>query len=280
MPDIKNIILVARKETMEALNNRWFLLYALCFAALAFFLLFIGSSKSEIAGYSAFGKTAASLINLIMLFVPLVSLVTGAITISGERENNTLAYLLSHPISKTEVLLGKFSGLLFSIWLTILFGFGLAGFVIALQGTGKGSSVYLVTILLSIFLSASFLSIGILVSVMSDKTSKSLGIAIFLWILFLIFGDLGIMGTTVAMDIGVENLFLITSLNPVEAFKIASILNLSSRFEILGPAAVFAVRNYGVTNIYLLLFSVLFLWVLIPLLISLFYFCHFRREEK
>lgn len=280
MPDIKNIILVARKETMEALNNRWFLLYALCFAVLAFFLLFIGSSKSEIAGYSAFGKTAASLINLIMLFVPLVSLVTGAITISGERENNTLAYLLSHPISKTEVLLGKFSGLLFSIWLTILFGFGLAGFVIALQGTGKGSSVYLVTILLSIFLSASFLSIGILVSVMSDKTSKSLGIAIFLWILFLIFGDLGIMGTTVAMDIGVENLFLITSLNPVEAFKIASILNLSSRFEILGPAAVFAVRNYGVTNIYLLLFSVLFLWVLIPLLISLFYFCHFRREEK
>lgn len=280
MPDINNIVLVAVKESREALRNRWFLLYALCFAVLAFFLLFIGSARNEIAGYSAFGKTAASLINLIMLFVPLISLVTGAITISGERENNTLVYLLSHPVSKTEVLIGKYSGLLFSILLTLLFGFGLAGFVIALQGAGKDVSVYILTILLSAFLASSFLSIGILISVISNKTSKSLGIAVFIWLFFLIFGDLGVMGTTLAMNLGVENLFLITSMNPVEAFKIASVLNLSSRFEILGPAAVYAVRNYGVTNIYILLFSVLFLWSFIPLALSILYFGVLRREEK
>lgn len=280
MTDLTNIFLIASKEAREALSNRWFIIYALCFAVLAFFLLFLGSTRSEIAGYSAFGKTAASLINLIMLFVPLISLVTGSISISGERENNTLTYLLSHPITKTEVLLGKFSGLLFSIFLTILFGFGIAGFFIALQGMSKDISVYIVTILLSVFLAATFLSIGILVSVITTKTSKSLGIAVFLWLFFLIFGDLGIMGTTVAMNLGVENLFLITSMNPVEAFKIASVLNLSSRFEILGPAAVYAMRNYGVTSIYLLLFSVMFLWTLIPLMFSLFHFSVFRKEEK
>lgn len=279
MVDIKNILLVARKESLEALRNRWFIIYAFCFAALAFSLLFIGSSRNEIAGFSAFGKTAASLINLIMLFVPLISLTTGSISISNERENRTLTYLLSHPISKTEVLLGKFFGLLFSIWLTILFGFGLAGVVIGLQGASSDILVYILTIILSALLAASFLSIGILISVTTSRTSKSLGVAVFLWLLFIVFGDLGIMGSSVAMNLGVENLFLLTSANPVEAFKIASVLNLSSRFEILGPAAVYAVRNFGETAIFLILLSVLILWSVIPLILSVVQFSYLKREE-
>lgn len=280
MADTKNIFLVAGKEAGEAFRNRWFIIYAFCFAALALFLLFLGTSRSEIAGFSAFGKTAASLINLIMLFVPLISLTTGSISISNERENRTLTYLLSHPISKTEVLLGKFTGLIFSIWLTILFGFGLAGVVIGLRGMGEDVFVYVLTILLSCLLAASFLSIGMLISVLTTKTSKSLGIAIFLWLLFIVFGDLGIMGSAMAMDMGVENLFLITSVNPVEAFKIASVLNLSSRFEILGPAAVYAARTFGETVIFFMLFLVLVLWTVIPLALSVLHFSYLRSEEK
>lgn len=280
MIDIKNIGLVAEKEASEAFRNRWFIIYAFCFALLALFLLFLGTSRSDIAGFSAFGRTAASLINLIMLFIPLISLTTGSITVSNERENRTLSYLLSQPVSKTEVLLGKFAGLVFSIWMTIFFGFGLAGVVIGVRGMGEDISIYVVTVLLSCLLTACFLSIGMLISVLTTKTSKSLGIAIFLWLFFIVFGDLGIMGSAMVMDIGVENLFVITSLNPVEAFKIASVLEISSRFEILGPAAVYALRTFGETMIFFLLFSVLLLWTLIPLATSVLLFSYIRREEK
>lgn len=280
MIDIKNIGLVAEKEASEAFRNRWFIIYAFCFAVLALFLLFLGTSRSDIAGFSAFGRTAASLINLIMLFIPLISLTTGSISVSNERENRTLTYLLSQPVSKTEVLLGKFAGLVFSIWMTIFFGFGLAGVVIGARGMGEDVSIYVVTVLLSCLLAACFLSIGMLISVLTTKTSKSLGIAIFLWLFFIVFGDLGIMGSAMVMDIGVENLFVITSLNPVEAFKIASVLQISSRFEILGPAAVYALRTFGETMIFFLLFSVLLLWTLIPLATSVLLFSYIRREEK
>lgn len=277
---LKNILLVAQKESREALTNRWFIIYAVSFAALALLLLLIGSSRSELAEYSGFGRTAASLINLIMLFVPLIALTTGSIAISNERENGTLTYLLSHPITKSEVLLGKYLGILVTIWLTLLFGFGLGGVVIASRGILYGADLYLIIIFLSALLASSFLSVGFMVTVLTSKTSKSLGIAVFLWLFFLVFGDLGLMGSAVIMNIGADTLFWITSVNPVEAFKIASVLSLSPRFEILGPAGVYAMRNFGETTIFILLSSILLLWSVLPLMLSIFYFSFFRKEEK
>ena len=118
----------------------------------------------EIAGYSGFGRTAASLINLVLLFIPLIAIITGGISISQERENGTLPYLLSHPINKSEIFVGKFLGILITIWFSILLGFGLAGLGVAIRGGEGEVSGYLLTILLSALLAACFLSIGFLVS--------------------------------------------------------------------------------------------------------------------
>jgi len=278
--ELNKILLIGQKESRESLRNRWFIVYAVSFSALALLLLFIGSSKSTIGGYTGFGRTAASLINLILLFIPLISLTIGSIAISVERENKTLPYLLSHPVSKSEILLGKYIGILISIWLTLIFGFGISGIVISTQGIGQGLSGYIMVMLLSGLLASSFLSIGFIVSVMSSRTSKSVGIAVFLWLAFLIFGDLGVMGSAISMDLGPQKLFFLTAANPAEAFKIASILTLSQRVEILGPAGVYAVRVFGETLVFIILLSVLFFWTLIPLMISALHFCYLRREEK
>jgi len=278
--ELNKILLIGQKESRESLRNRWFIVYAVSFSALALLLLFIGSSKSTIGGYTGFGRTAASLINLILLFIPLISLTIDSIAISVERENKTLPYLLSHPVSKSEILLGKYIGILISIWLTLIFGFGISGIVISTQGIGQGLSGYIMVMLLSGLLASSFLSIGFIVSVMSSRTSKSVGIAVFLWLAFLIFGDLGVMGSAISMDLGPQKLFFLTAANPAEAFKIASILTLSQRVEILGPAGVYAVRVFGETLVFIILLSVLFFWTLIPLMISALHFCYLRREEK
>jgi len=277
--DTKNVFLIVRKEAGESIKNRWFLLYTVCFSLLALLLLFLASSRSEIAGYSGFGKTAASLINLVLLFVPLIALVTGAISISSERENGTLSYLLSHPITKSEIFVGKFIGTLIPIWFSISLGFGLAGIGVAIGGGEGDVSKYVITALLSALLAASLLSIGLLVSAYSKKASKAIGIAVFLWLLFIILGDLGIMGTTVAMGLGIKQVFVLALLNPAEVFKIASVLALSPRFEILGPAGIYAVRTFGKEGIFYLLFAIMLLWTLIPLGYAYLVFTRFRKEE-
>lgn len=277
--DSNNILLIIKKEAKESLKNRWFILYSICFAALALLLLFITSSESNIAGYSAFSRTAASLVNLVLLFIPLIALITGSISISGERENGTLSYLLSHPVTKSEVFLGKFVGLLISIWFSISLGFGLAGLAIAVKGGDGNVSSYLITAFLSSILAASLLSVGFIVSAFSSKTAKSIGIAVFLWLLFIVLGDLGIMGTTVAMDLGIEQVFVLALLNPAEVFKIASVLTLSPRLEVLGPVGVYAIKRFGNEGMFILLFSVMFLWVLLPFGVAFTSFCYRRSEE-
>ena len=280
MIDINNILLVAQKESKESLKNRWFLIYTLSLTILAVLLVYMGSTRSSSLAYSAYGKTAASLINLILLFIPLISLITGSISISSERENKTLSYLLSHPIAKIEVILGKYFGLFVTISLSVFLAFGLSGLFISIKGTNESGLNFIITALLSVFLVASILSVGFLVSVLTSKTSKAIGIAIFLWFLLIVLGDLGIISTSISMNLGARETFFLTIINPVEAYKIASISILTPRFEILGPPGVYAMNFLGVKTLFVILISILSLWIIIPLVYACLDFCRFHREEK
>lgn len=276
--DVNNILLITGKDMRESLKNRWFVLYTVSFSILAMLIL-MAASGAEIAGFSGYGRTAASLINLVLLFVPLIALVTGAISISNERENGTLQYLLSQPVTKSEVFIGKYIGVLIPVLFSISLGFGLAGIGVAVKGGGGNIWAYLFAAFMSGLLAAALLSVGFVVSVYSTKASKAIGIAVFLWLVFIILGDLGIMGTAAVMDLGIEQVFVLAVLNPAEVFKIASVLVLSPRFEILGPVGVYAVRTFGRDGIIFLLISIMVAWTVVPFIFAYLSFSVLRREE-
>jgi len=277
--DISNVFLIIQKETKDSINNKWFIVYTLLLTVLAVLLVYLGYSKGAIIGYSGYGKTAASLINLILLFIPLIALVTGSISISGERENKTLPYLLSHPLNKLEIIIGKYLGILISIMFAIFLSFGLAGLLIYIKGSDESSINYILTSLLSVLLAASLLSVGFLISTLNSKISKSISIGILIWFIFLIVGDLGIIGVSTGLNLGVKETFYLTIINPLEAYKIASILILTPRFEILGPAGIYALNTLGKTNLFILLITIQLLWIVIPVALSVFHFCYYKKEE-
>jgi Cu-processing system permease protein len=277
--DISNVFIIIQKEVKDSVNNKWFIIYTLSLTVLAVLLVYLGYSRGSIIGYRGYGKTAASLINLIMLFIPLIALVTGSISISGERENKTLPYLLSHPLSKIEIIIGKYLGILISIMFAILLSFGLAGLLIYIKGTNESSINYIITSFLSVLLAASLLSVGFLISIFNSKVSKSISIGILLWFIFLIVGDLGIIGASTSMNLGVKETFYLAIINPLEAYKIASILTLTPRFEILGPAGIYALKSLGKINLFILLISIQLIWAVIPITLSIFHFCYWKKEE-
>lgn len=277
--DLSNVLLIVQKEVKDSVNNKWFIIYTLSLTTLAVIFVYLGYSSGSIIGYQGYSKTAASLINLILLFIPLIALITGSISISGERENKTLPYLLSHPINKIEVFFGKYFGILTSIMFAIFLSFGLAGLLIYTKGTSENSINYILTSFLSVLLAASLLSMGFLISIFNSRVSKSISIAILLWFLFLIVADLGIIGASTGMNLGVKETFYLTIINPLEAYKIASILTLTPRFEILGPAGIYALNTLGKSTLYILLISIQLLWIVIPLTISVIHFCYMKKEE-
>jgi Cu-processing system permease protein len=274
-----NIFLIVKKEIKDSFQNRWFIIFTVAFSLLAFLLSYVGTRNIGYSEISGFGRTTASLINLVLMLIPLMGLMLGGITISGERERGTLHYLLSHPISKKEIFAGKYAGLLFSLIFTITIGFALGGIAIFFKSGSSDIGKYLLDLLITLILASSVLSIGMLISVCTKKISKSIGIAIFVWFFLIILSDLGIIGSVILFNLGIEPTFFITLLNPTEVYKILSVLILSTRFEILGPVGIYASDTLGRYGSLITLTFILFLWTLIPLTVSYLYFCRFRKEE-
>ncbi len=276
MADFANIQAIMRKELRDAMHNRWFIVFTIAFAGLALALSALmqpGGTQLRMMSYS---RTAASLINLVLLFVPLISLTLGSANLTGDRETGALVYLLAQPVSRVEVLLGKYFGMAGALLATLTLGFGVAGVALSLQGSIQDAGSYLFTVILAYLLALAMLSLGFLMSTIAKKTTAALGGALFLWLLLVFIGDLGIMGTAISTQMPIQMVFFIAVLNPLQMFKIASILTIQANLEVLGPAGLYATDQFGGLLLLLLLIG-LVLWIVIPLMGALVIF---SRQEK
>lgn len=262
--DLSTTWTIAQKELRDALRNRWFLLYTLAFIALSLAFSYLALAGAGIVGFAGFGRTAASLINLVLLIIPLMALTVGAQSLAGEQEKSTLSYLLAQPVSRAEIFLGKYLGLALSLLASLALGFGISGVVIALGGAGAADPlVYARLVGLAFLLSLTMLSVGFLVSALTGKASVAVGIGLFLWLLFVFFGDLGMMGTAMVLRVPIANLFVMSLSNPLQVFKMAAILDIQSTLDILGPAGIYAMQQFGDILLVLLL-AALALWIVLP----------------
>ena len=265
---IANIIIVMRKETADSRRNRWFILFTVIFAGLALGLSLLGFSGLGTFGIAGFGRTVASLINLVMLIVPLMGLMLGAISISGERERGSLLPLLAQPIMPTEILLGKYFGTAVALTAAILFGFGFSGIIIAWQGGLAQFSDYLMLVGLTLLIGLVHLSIGFLISAFTSKSTTAISIALILWLTIVFISDLGLIGTAIVLRLSPPVLLAFTLVNPAQVFKLTAIYTIQEDLEILGAAGLYAVDVFA-GFLFLMLMTLFFLWVFIPLLLAI-----------
>lgn len=264
--ELRIVTTLLKKEINDSLNNRWFMLYAAGFTGLALLLswLSLSGGGTGYTGFAGFGRTAASLVNLVLLIVPLMALTAGAGSLVSEREQGTLHYLLSQPLNRTEVLLGKYLGLAASLLGALGLGFGLSAMVIAIRSgqTNAGAFVWLVGF--AFVLALGMLSLGFLVSVLTRKAAVATGVALFLWLAFVFGGDLGLMGTALAFKLPIQTLFNLALLNPLQVFKMSALMGINATLDVLGPAGIYAIQTYRDSLTWLFLGSLL-AWITLPL---------------
>ncbi len=265
--ELRVVTTLLQKELRDSLRNRWFLLYTLAFGALALVLSYFSLSGAGLYGFAGFGRTAASLINLVLLIVPLMGLTIGAGSLASEREHSTLSYLLAQPVDRTEVLLGKYLGLAVALLTSLGLGFGVSGLVIALQGGGTDAGSYAQIIGLAYWLALTMLSLGFLISSLTPKASVAAGIALFVWLVLVFFGDLGLMGTALVMRLDIGKLFTLALINPLQVFKMAAVSGIHATLDVLGPAGIYAVRTYG-DRLIIIFIAIMTIWIVLPLMIA------------
>ncbi|MFB9948225.1 ABC transporter permease [Rhizobium puerariae] len=272
-----NILIIARKEIQEGLRNRWVLATTLLLATLALTLSFLGSAPTGSVGINRLDVVVVSLSSLTIFLVPLIALLISHDAIVGEAERGTMLLLLSYPLSRSAVMLGKFLGHVSILAFATLFGYGIAALGLRLTGTGidAGSwQSFALMVASSVLLGAVFIAIGYLTSTLANERSTAGGIAIGIWLFFVLIYDMALLGALVAgqgqsMPGGLLDLLLVA--NPTDAYRL---LNLSSG----GASALSGMGGIaGHTRLSTpVLVGALGLWTLVPLAVANFIFA--RRE--
>lgn len=225
---IARILAVARIELVIAARNRWLAMATLIMLLFALALTFAGSAPTGTLGVDLLTISVASMTTLSVYLAPLLALMMAFDGIAGEAERGGLGLLLSYPVSRGEILLGKFCAHLGALAFAMTVGFGTAGALAAYSGGAGPDSLAALARLVatSVLLGAVFLALGYLLSALSGSSTGAAGLSAGLWLVFVVLYDLGLLGAVVMDDGGwfTQNAFpWVMAANPADAFRLWNI---------------------------------------------------------
>ncbi|MCK4332596.1 MAG: ABC transporter permease [Thermoplasmatales archaeon] len=281
MDAINPIFIIAKKEIMDNIRNKWIITMSIIFALLTLVTSYFGSIFST--GWQDLGATISGMMVLVQFLVPIIALILGYATIIGEIERGSMSSLLSQSITRLEILLGKFLGLGSILAFTIFIGFGIAGIVIALNVPDVNFVNYLVFIGSTIIIGLIFLSISVFFSTIFKKRTSAIGGAIFLWFLFNMILPMvlaGVLFTVVGLEKGAAILsglqnapmwyYLISLLNPLSIYGTFNILTLDISMQ---PGTVSSFPDFFSGELMILLMIV---WIIFFQLLA---FWRFNKKD-
>jgi ABC-type transport system involved in multi-copper enzyme maturation permease subunit len=227
-------------------------------------------------GLKAVGRITATLINLSLYLIPLISLMLSSISIVGEKESGITEWIFSEPIGVLEYILGKFIGLVSAISIATLLGFGLASWLITSILPPEDISKYLYFIVIAVLLSSTSVGIGLLISVVTKSRLEALGLTFFTWFTMIFIYDMIVMGLAIAMNLKEQIVFFIAVLNPVETSRIMMIYSIDPALVFLGPSGIYTARTLGI-YLPIVLTSIMITYVFISLTTA---YLLFKRGDK
>jgi len=182
MVNPKTIYTIAKKELLDNIRSKWIIFISVIFIILTILSAYVaGGSSDEVLG--GFEATVISLMTIYTLLIPIIAILLGFSTIAGEAEGGALSVVLSYPVTRMEVLLGKFLGLGSVLAVTPIIGFGISGIIIAsVIGVEEGLA-FIVFIALAIVLGLMYLSLIICFSALARTRVRAIaaGVALFFW---------------------------------------------------------------------------------------------------
>ena len=231
---------VALKVLTEELRNlrrsRWVIGYAVL-------LLLISDALLRFGG----GGTSAiiSLLNVVLIMVPLVSVVFGTMYLYGARD--FIELLLAQPVGRSALFLGLYGGLALPLTVAFSLGIGLPFLWGGSPAGGQSSAAALTMLLISgVLLTSTFVALAFLISLLVDDRAKGLGLAILLWLaLTALYDAVLVLVVTTLSDYSLERPLLgLTLLNPIDLGRVLILLQ-ADKAALMGYTGAVFERFFG-----------------------------------
>lgn len=262
---MKAALIIARKEITDGLRNRWVVGATLLLAALAFALTFLGSAPSGQLGVKPLAVVVVSLSSLTIFLMPLIALLISYDAIVGEVERGCMLLLLTYPVTKPQILAGKFLGHTAILAIATLVGYGAAGIAVAIGGDTDSQSwkAFAVLIVSSVMLGSSFIALAYWVSASVRERSTAAGIAIGIWFGLVVIYDLLLMGLLIAskgwIDATIFPYLLLA--NPADIYRLLNLTAFENIRSFSGMAGLSEQAQFSPWT----LVAALVTWICIPL---------------
>ena len=275
----KAIYTIAKKEFLDNIRNKWIIVMTIIFIILTIVSSYLAGGQAgggEIFG--GMGDTVVTLMSIHILLVPLIAIMLGFSTIAGEAEKGALYVVLSYPVRRVEVLLGKFLGLGSVLAVTPLIGFGLSGIVIAATVGAEEGLAFMAFIALAIILGLVYLSSVIFISALCRTRMRAIagGVLLFFW--SMIYGII-IMSIYIATGGSYEDFLSQTGITEMPGWFWGSIVFSPSDTNQMAVMRAFNINQAFGFQIeapewmsmgFLLVLQMI--WIIVPLILAYFFF--------
>lgn len=244
---------IVKFVVLDILKNRIVLIYTFILAVLSWSVFSLEDSST---------KGLLSLLNIILLIVPLVSIIFTTIYLYNSAE--FIELLLSQPIQRKKIWLSLFMGMSVSMVLAFVIGAGVPLLIY------EASSVGFMMLGTGCLVSVVFVAIAFLSAIITRDKAKGIGISIMLWLFFaLLYDGLILFLMFQLSDYPIEKAMVgISALNPISLARILILLHLDVSAMMGYTGAIFK-DFFGTTTGLFISFFLLILWVIVPFYISL-----------
>ena len=220
------------------------------------FLLLVSFSMFNMEENSS--KAILSLLNIVLIVVPLVSMIFATIHYYNSYE--FIELMLSQPMSRTKIIMSEYSGVSLSLVSSFFIGVGIPVLIYSPDSTGfsllfNGFAFTLI-----------FTSLAFLTSVKARDKARGIGAALLLWFYFaLIFDGLILLILFSFSDYPLEKLILLLSaLNPIDLGRISIMLKMDVS-ALMGYTGALYKDFFGSGTGMLFTFGIMLLWIILPL---------------
>ena len=260
------LLLCARQELTIAVRSRWTQTFAVAFALLALGVSWSGYIFAGGSGAQDFARTASSLVELIVLLVPLASLVIGVQSLTPEHGGAEILY--SQPAPRRSILAGQMLGLFAGLAAAQLVGFGAAGMVIFWNAGSEGVTAFVLLTVGSLLLTLVFLSVAALIAAGNPRhgRARNLAAALIVWFTATLLFDVAILGVASFLPSGHASRLLVASVivNPVDAVRTAAGFITEGKAAFGAASLAFLRLTRGALSAGALLALSLLSWIVIP----------------
>lgn len=242
----REIAAAVRLDLAEIRRSRWLLFCGIVYGILAAVFVLVGMRESTLLGFTGMGRVLLSFCHALVLLLPLLALTATGQVINRARDDGSLEFLFSLPLRRE----AWFAAVSLTRYLVLALPLALLLLAMALFARiGFGQPIpwnfLLRAVAVSSTLLLAFVGLGLLVSTLVRSQAKALIWLLLLWAGCVALLDFALVGLMLQWRLNPQSIFLLASINPVQAARMSLLSGVQPELSVLGPVGFFLANRIG-----------------------------------